>query len=312
MPLPKKQRRLKKWFKKFLLAAFVLVLVVILCRHSIISTIAGQQVLTIGTVSRTTTLDGILIKNERVFKAPCSGRLHLTRADGERLEMGARAAEIISVEQGSSEATFVLYTDATGILCNHLDGYESILSPSDIGTIAVPAIEKKDARPLADGSKVDQGQPVVKIIDNLSPVYIYGTLPKTDFTDSYWDDPGPLPASWENMDFSITPGEVNDISGNVRGAFMLSGFPEQIIHHRRVSLNVTTRSLRGFLVPDWAIVCNDHQPGIYLIVKKKAVWTPVEIEGALSGKIAVSGDGIEEGAGYVANPVFVREGWLME
>lgn len=312
IPLPKKRRRSKKQFNNFLLAAFVLIFIIILSRHFLVSTMAQVRILSIETISRTTTLDGILIKEEIVVKSPSNGRLHLALPDGERLEMGGKAAEIISSEQDTGEVTFDIYTDTTGILCNHLDGYESILSPSNIGVLEMPAIEKIDDKPISDGAKVDKGQPIFKIIDNLSPVYIYGTMTKSDFADNYWDKPGSLPASWKNISFSITPGELNDASDNVEGLFLLSDFPEQIIHHRRVSITVTTRALKGLLVPEKAIVYHDNKPGIYLTAKKKALWMPVEIEGALFGKVAVSGDGINEGISFVSNPVLVREGWTVE
>lgn len=294
------------------MASSVLILVIFFSRHFVVSTIASPQVFAIETVSQTTTLDGILIKEEKVLKSPCNGRLHLARPDGERLEMGGKGAEIISSEQGAAEVTFDIYTDATGILCNHLDGYESILSPANIGVLEIPTIEKIDDEPLSDGAKVDKGQPVFKIIDNLSPVYIYGAMSKSAFAEGYWDEPESLPVSWNNISFSITPGELNDASESVEGLFLLSGFPEQIIHHRRVRINVTTRALKGLLAPEQAIVYNDDKPGIYLVVKKKALWAPVEIKGALSGKIAVSGDGINEGVSFVSNPVLIREGWLVE
>lgn len=296
----------------YLLAALILIIIAILGRHFLVSTMAKVRMLSIETINLTTMMEGILIKKEKVIKAPCGGRLHLVRPDGERLEMGGRGAEIISAEQGAGEVIYDIYTDTTGILCSHLDGYESILSPANIGELAMPAIEKIDEQPLPDGAIVERGQPVFKIIDNLSPVYIYGAMPKSAFAGGYWDEPGSLTASWKNFSFSVTPGELNDVAGDAKGLFLLSDFPEQIIHHRKVSISVTTRALRGLLTPERAIVYKDGKPGIYLAIKRKAVWTPVEIEGAMSGKVAVSGDGIEEGVSFVSNPVFVREGWLVE
>ncbi|MDD2553001.1 MAG: HlyD family efflux transporter periplasmic adaptor subunit [Desulfotomaculaceae bacterium] len=313
IPLPKKKRsRPKKHFNNYFLAAIILIIIIILSRHFLVSTMAKVRILSMETTSQTTTLDGILIKEEIVVKSPSNGRLRLALPDGERLEMGAKAAEVISSEQDIGEITFDIYTDTTGILCTHLDGYESILAPANIGVLEMPAIEKIDNQPISDGAKVDKGQPVFKIIENLAPVYIYGTMPKSAFAGSYWDGLETLPASWENFDFSIKRGQLNITSDNVEGTFLLAGFPEQIIHHRRVTINVTTRALKGLLAPEQAIVYHDDQPGIYLVVKKKAVWTPVEIEGALSGRVAVSGDGVNEGSSFVSNPVLVREGWLVE
>jgi hypothetical protein len=121
-----------------------------------------------------------------------------------------------------------------------------------------------------------------------------------------------LQASWEDFNLGIKPSVLIDAGENIEGYYLLSEYPEQIIHHRRVSLIVTTRVLKGLLVPDNAIVYHDDKPGIYLAVKKKALWKPVEIEGELSGKVAVSGDGLSEGARFVSNPALIREGWTVE
>lgn len=93
---------------------------------------------------------------------------------------------------------------------------------------------------LADGDLVDKGQPVFKIIDNLSPVYMYTTIAKADFAEGFWDEPGTLQVFWNNFEFSIVPGaELVDNGENIEGLFMLKNFPEQIIHRRKVSIDVT-------------------------------------------------------------------------
>lgn len=308
----KKRRRLKKPFKNFLIAALLLIFVIILSVPFLVPSVSKLQVLTSQTVSQTTTMDGILIKDEKVVKSPSNGKLHLVVPDGKRLEVGAKAAEIIAFEQDFGEIIFDIYTDSTGVLCSHLDGLESMLSPQNIGVLEMPRIEKIGNKPMSDGVKVDKGQPVFKIIDNLSPVSIYGSMPKSAFAEGSLDKSETLQASWENISFSLTPGVLNDAGDTLEGFYLLSDFPEQIIHHRKVSINVTTRVLKGLLVPDKAIVYRDNKPGIYLAVKKKALWKPVEIEGELSGKVAVSGDGLSEGVRFVSNSVLTREGWSVE
>lgn len=311
-PLAKKRRRPKKQFKNFLLAASALILVVFLSSHFLISIVSKPQILSSGTASQTATLEGVLIKDEKVFKSPSNGRLHLVEPDGKRLEMGGKAAEIISAEQDVGAVTFDIFTDTTGILCSHLDGYESILSPGNIGALEMPVIEKTDVKPVSDGVKVDKGQPVFKIIDNLSPVSIYGAVPKSAFAGGYPNQNATLQAAWQGAGFSLTPGKLKDAGDNLEGLFLLSEYPEQMLHQRKVSITVSTRVLNGLLVPEKAVVFRGDQPGLYLAVKKKALWTPVEIEGAVSGKAAVSGDGIIEGVRYVSNPALIREGWSVE
>lgn len=284
-----------------------------LSRQFFITAVSNVQFLTSQEVGQTTSFDGVLIKDEKVVRSPANGRIHFTEPDGRRLEVGAKAAEVdLSAEQGAGGSTVDVNTDSAGIFCTHLDGLESILSPETIDVLDLPRLEKIGDKPVPEGTRVEKGQPIFKIIDNLSTVSIYGAIPKSALPDDYMDKPGWLQATWDNFAFKIKPANISDKGDRWEGSFLVSGYPEQIVHYRKVRLIVTTRQLKGLLVPHKAIVYRDGKPGVYLVVKKKAQWSPVKIEGELNGRVAVSGEGFIEGARYVSNPVLTREGWLVE
>jgi putative membrane fusion protein len=226
--------------------------------------------------------------------------------------MGAKAAEIIVAGGASGEYKIDITTSATGILCTHLDGLESILAPQNIAVAELKKIEKTVVGSSLDGTNVGEWQPVFKIIDNLSPVSIYASMPKAALADGYPDQPEILQASWENHIFALTPGELIDNGDMLEGFYQIADYPEALVHQRKVQLIITARQLKGLLVPDKAVVYRDGEPGIYLAVKKKAQWTPVAIEGELAGKVAVSGEEISEGTRFISNPVLLREGWPIE
>jgi putative membrane fusion protein len=226
--------------------------------------------------------------------------------------MGAKAAEIIVAGGTSGEYKIDISTSATGILCTHLDGLESILAPQNVTVAELKKIEKKVVGPSLDGTNVGEWQPVFKIIDNLSPVSIYASIPKAALADGYPDQPKILQASWENHVFTLTPGELIDNGDMLEGFYQIADYPEALVHQRKVQLIITVRQLKGFLVPGKAVVYRDDEPGIYLAVKKKAQWAPVAVEGELAGKVAVSGEEISEGTRFISNPVLIREGWPIE
>lgn len=297
---------------KALIGVAALLFAVFFAWEFLAATVSNVQLLSKQEVGLTAPLDGILIKEEKVIRSPANGRLHFTATDGKRLEVGAGAAQVTASEQESGEAAFNVFTPSAGIFCTHLDGLENILSTGNLDVLDLPKLEKIADKPVPEGGRVEKGQPIFKIIDNLSPINIYAEIPKSGFPADLADKPGWLPATWENLPLRIKPRKLTDKGDTWEGLFLLSGYPENLVHYRKVRLSLTTNRLEGLLVPRGAVVYRDGEPGMYLAVKKKALWVPVKVEGELAGKVAVSGRGLGEGARYVSNPVLAREGWLVE
>lgn len=308
-----RRRKPGNLFLKALLFTALLWCVFFLARQLITPVISNVQFLSTVEVGETVSLDGVLLKEEKVMRAPAAGLLHFTQPDGKRLEVGAKAADIeISPEQGSGGPAVAVNTDVAGIFCSHLDGLESILTPENRDVLELPVFEKIGDKPVAPGTRVEKGQPIFKMIDNLSPVIVCGSIAKPALPDGYADKPEWLQAVWNNLAFRIKPASLVDKGDRWEGYFLLSGYPEAMVHSRKVRLTVTTKQLKGLLVPSEAIVYQAGQPGIYMAVKKKARWKPVDIDGELAGRVAVSGEGLAEGVRYVSNPALVREGWFVE
>ena len=273
----------------------------------LVATVSNVQFLTRQEVTQVSPLEGVLLKNESVLRAPVNGKLHLTVADGERLEAGAIAAQVLAVQEAAGGETYELSTPVAGIYCTHLDGLEQLLSPDNIDVLVVPKLEKIGDKATAEGVRVEKGQPVLKLVDNLSPVYIYAETPKSNFPNLTADKPAWLQATWEELTLSIKPLKFTDKGDKWEGYYILSAFPDQLLHQRKIRLKITTRTLEGYLVPHRAVVDREGQPGIFLSVKKKAYWTPVTIEGELEGMLAVAGPELNEGSRYVNNPLLARE-----
>ena len=307
-----KRRRPKKFFKYLFIVALLLLFIVTLSRLFLVSSISKIQFLSSQAVSQTMSFDCVLIKEEKVVESPASGRLRLMEPDGKRLEMGAKAAEIIAADPEFGEVTYDIFTDSTGLLCSHLDGLEGIITPQKPDVPEMSGIEKTGDKTIRDGAIVNKGQPVFKIIDNLSPVSLYSVVPKAAFTEVYLKKPIVLQAAWENTSFGIAPDKLIENGDNLEVFYQLADYPEMLVHHRSVTLIVTTRMLKGLLVPAKAVVYRAGEPGIYIVVKKKALWKPVKIEGELSGMVAVAGDDFSEGDRFVSNPVLIKEGWTVE
>lgn len=314
-PAPKPARsgrRRSTGLRKVIAGLILLLVLALLFKGRLIARVSNVQFLTRQEVAQIVSVEGILYKHENVLHAPVGGELHLVAADGDRLKAGARAAQVVAVQQETGGEAYDVATPVAGICCTHLDGFEQILSPDSIEALAVPKIEKTANKSTSDGMRVEKGQPVLKIIDNLSPVYVYLEIPKSYTPDPVMDKPVQWQAAWERLSLKVKPFKVSDKEDRWEGYFALSDYPDQLLHHRNIRLNITTRTLEGFLVPQKAIVMREGQPGIYLSVKKKACWTQVTIDGELDGLLAVSGPELTVGSRYVNNPLLVREGYRVE
>lgn len=306
-PLKQKYHRKAVWRGRLVIILVSLLVLAYLVWGRVVIAVSNVGFLTSQQVDKTIQLEGILLKNEHILHAPVSGKLQLVTADGNRLENGARVSWVIAVQNNTGGESYQIVTPVAGICCMHLDGMEQVLSPANIDILAVPHLDGTVKKSTFDGMRVEKGQAVAKIIDNLSPIYLYAEAPKENFSEVVLEEGTWWKADWEGQTFSIKSYKVADKGESLAGYFLLSAYPEQILHERKVVINVTTRSLRGYIVPKKAIIERDGQTGIFLSIKKKAYWTPVDIVGELEGKLAIEGPELTENCRYVQNPLLVKE-----
>jgi len=314
VPRPLKQKHHRKAAERgrlVIILVGLLILAYILWGRVVIA-VSNVSFLTRQEVTETTRLEGVLLKNEHMLQAPVSGKLQHVAVDGKRLENGARVARVIAVQNKTDGESYDIVTPVAGICCMHLDGLEQVLSPTNIDILAVPNIDGRKEKSTYDGMRVEKGQAVAKIIDNLSPVYLYAEVPEERFSEEALEKKTWWEADWEGQTFSIKSYKVAAKGESLAVYFLLSAYPEQILHERKVVINLTTRSLNGYLVPKRAIVERDGRTGIFLSIKKKAYWTPVNVVGELEGMLAIEGPGLTENCRYVQNPLLVKEKYLVE
>ncbi len=305
----RKRRTPDSWLPYLALAA-LLICVALMAWGRLVVYLSGVQFLTQQEISRTVLLEGIIIKEEMVIRSPVTGKVHFKAVDGNRLEMGAPAAEVVAVDGGG--ASYRLTTPSAGMFCTHMDGLENVLAPANLDVLDFSSLDRISPKQVLEGERVEKGQPVFKLIDNLSATYLYTEASQTELPAELKEKPHWLKATWNDLPLMLKTYSLVEKGDRWEGLLQLSGFPDELVHNRQVSLKIITNRLAGFLVPHHAVVYRDETPGIYLAVKKRAQWVPVQVEGELQGKVAISGKGLGEDTRYVSNPVLIREGSLVE
>lgn len=298
--------------KKSVVFLVVLICLVFAAREFIVSAVSRVEPLSRREAVETALLEGILIKEEKVVKSPANGKLQCLAEDGERLEVGAPAAQVFSYGQESGEEeSYKISTPYAGIFCIHVDSLESVLTPGNLDVLELSKLEKIGSGTIPEG-RVSKGQPAFKIIDNLAPLYFYTQIPKKACPRNLTEESVWMQAAWENLPLMMRPLRVWDRGNNWDCIFQLSEYPEAIIHCRGVQVKAAVGRISGLIVPRKAIVYRGGEPGIFTVNKKKALWVPVQIEGELAEEAAVSGPGLSENTRYVINPVLIRDKWPVE
>lgn len=274
--------------------------------------LAGLNVLSRQEASQSVSLQGVLIKEEFPVRSPAAGQVKFTPQEGQRVEVGAPVGRIVVASSDAGGLTQVLSAPCAGVFCTHIDGLEGLLRPDNLGVLDLPGAEKIGEKKAYDpaGGRVEKGQPVFKIIDNLMPVVFHCTdlrLPAELAVEGR-----EIEGSWENSPLQVKIDRVLEKDGRREIFFLITNYPDAFLHNRKVKISLVTGKISGLIVPRTALVERDGVTGLYLAVKKKAHWAPVRVEGELAGKVAVSGSDITVGNRYIMNPRFVREGKRVE
>ncbi|WP_238455546.1 HlyD family efflux transporter periplasmic adaptor subunit [Desulfolucanica intricata] len=263
-------------------------------------------------------LEGLLLKREKVIKAPVRGTVNYFINDGERIHLGAPVATIKTpdLNAAAAQANSVLYTPGAGVFCLHLDGYEEILSIDKLDVLQIPNLEKITSKAAdtggvgqkgqADQVVTERGQPIYKIVDNLSPILVKVQVSNRIIPEKFLKSGQRVHFFWEKHSLF---GKIVDYrrQGLLWDILIsLDEYPDDLIHHRKVQFSMSLQELSGLLIERKSIVVVDGRPGIYVLNKKDIEWAPVKFEGQVKNKVLISGKGIAVGTRYIHNPTWYK------
>ena len=282
-------------FKKTLIAAGIVMLCVIIFQTwKIVG--SGQTVaLTSGELKKVYTTDGILFRDETVVVSPANGQLNLLLPEGERVRAGENVAEIktLSGDAISSERSALIRAPRSGILIVNIDGLEGAWIPgqSDILEIANTKLEDNDeTESQSQNKKSEKGRPVLKVVDNLSPVVVCLQVPP-ELSPSLFKKDASVKMVWENNKFNGLVEEIRNYQGKLWLVLRVANYPPAFLQKRKVTLGLDGGSVSGYLVSTKSLVEKDGRTGLYIMNKYQVKWVPVKVKGIESNQAAVIGDG---------------------
>ncbi|KJS14680.1 MAG: hypothetical protein VR69_16570 [Peptococcaceae bacterium BRH_c4b] len=253
----------------------------------------------------------ILIKDETPVIAPAGGRFRLTVAEGSRVRGGQVIGKITTRADASGGGNDVeLWAPEPGLVCIHVDGLENILKPGNIDALEMARLQK-----ISDegrqGDTIEKGRPVVKIVDNLSPLLVYLQAPKNLASDKV-EKGSNITLLWQDREMAARLEAVKTSANKTELFAVISNYPDEILHLRDVKMELLLERVKGFKIPTGALVEKDGARGIYISSRQRVEWHPVVVQGSTDGESLVTGDGLGPEIRYIMNPRWVQAGDRVE
>lgn len=294
---------------------FIMYVVAVQIWHWARSNLMETGALSLGDLKKTYISEGLLVRDEIVIISPANGELIILAKAGERVRIGDSIAQIKTgaSDLGSSTTAQIIAT-RSGIVSYQIDGLEGVLQPGRMDILEGldqllnqlqinEAKNIKNDSQLKDGKlkKVDKGQPVLKIIDNLSPQVILVPVPD-GFPPGIIRNGGIISMISEKNEFNGRISEVKVLSGTQHLIVETSNYPAGILNSRKLSLELVGESVSGMLISKSSLVKKGGHEGLYIMNKQRLSWVPVNVEGIVKNKAVISGENMVSGTRYITNP----------
>lgn len=315
---PETNGRGKPFVIKLLLiigSLFIMYVVAVQAWHMARTNLMQTGALGFGELKKTYIAEGLLIRDESVIFSPANGELVILVKAGERVRVGDSIAQVkTGASDLGSSATSQIIATKSGVVSYQIDGLEGVLQlgwldileglDQLLDQLQINEVKnmKSDSQ-LKDGKlkKVDKGQPVLKIIDNLSPQVIL--LPVPDgYPPGILIKGGIISMISEKNEFNGRITEVKPFSGTQHFIIETSNYPVEFFNSRKLSLELVGESVSGMLVSKSSLVKKGEHEGIYIMNKQRLSWVPVKVEGIVKNKAVISGENMVPGTRYVINP----------
>lgn len=309
-----KRYKLKKtWNKKIKIIAgrlvlFFIALAVVIwlgtqlfyfCVFHAIRTIPAE----LGELRESTVAKAVLLMNERVVRAPGTGKLLPVVAEGDRVPVGTLVAQLeLMADPAGSSGKIQIKSPSTGIISYQLDGWESMYDRYSWQRVDPSVIFEKleEGNNIVSGVREDikQGEPVFKVIDNLANPFLIVQFPQgfkphieqNDQLTLTWDKEGTGKA------LVIAHHKKGDHYYAVVELKQARPFPSQ----RKLDLQLMHILGEGIIIPESALVEQEGQTGVYIMSVTGPKYRKVEVTATLNEEAAIQG--IVPGVEVVTNP----------
>ena len=249
---------------------------------------------TYGVLEDATEKEAVIIRKESSFTVPQPENVEFMVKEAERVHTGELLFKINSsaIDRTGKGTDYKLYAPCAGTVSMKVDGLETVLTPGNIFSLNLQSVYDEVTKGTMEGQG-EKGKSAVKIVDNLSPVYLCFPDPKLELKKD------------SQVRFRV-PGSQELFSGKIMNeprdivVARIASVPKELVVKRVCSIQVITRRESGLIVPTTSLVEKDGETGLYAVSGKNVHWTVVSVKGVFKEKAVVNG--IDPGQEIVANP----------
>jgi len=254
-----------------------------------------------GWVSHEKTLSAVFANVETVLTAPTEGNV-IPVEEGQRFRKGDAVARVIptGLNYGRSAGEVAVNTPHSGIFYSTLDGLEQLITPENMMNLGLDGLMSQ-MRNIQEAASADKGKavsrysPIGKVVDNLSPSWMFVFLEETDAMED-----------GSTSKYIINDGEylgtVMKLSDKPKGAVIcLNQYVNGSSANRRQNVVWKYKqSSKGMLVPLNSLYCHGEEKGVYVVEKGIVTFKGVRVLDANDSVACV--EGLLEGAEIIPSP----------
>ncbi|MHB9096016.1 MAG: HlyD family efflux transporter periplasmic adaptor subunit, partial [Eubacteriales bacterium] len=292
------RRNPRRALRKFILLVitfYVIFLVYGFVRDLVVTRLARVEQIQQGVLQATLPATGVLVRNEKVVSAPHTGTLKVLASEGERVRVGQVVAQVVvaTMDSKTGETVFNITTPRSGIVSYTLDGLEEVYSPRNVRELDLNKIEtiKNEPHRFLPGSRVEEGKPVLKIVNNLEPVSIIAVTQNSfKLPEKGQKKPLLLILGADENDLTQAVIQEAPFRGKANEILLnLVNFKNSLIATRKLDFKIISARYEGYILPLSAIAIKQGKDGIYIVYKERVKWKNVQVLGRTAEKVAISG-----------------------
>lgn len=155
------------------------------------------------------------------------------------------------------------YSQQSGIISYHIDGYEQIFLPKEFENYTYDMVQLKDFEEADNDDKVETGEPIFKIIDNFQWYMAIKIEDKKDIEDYVLGQTVKL----ELEDKTELKGKIITINYSGTNAVLVLRFNDYIHNNynlRHTSVDLIHSKKEGHKIPTDVIIERDGDKGVYI------------------------------------------------
>ena len=196
--------------------------------------------------------EAVIVRNEKVYKAPISGNITYFANKNHRISGGQLVAKINSNNKNVS-----IYSRQAGILSYSYDSLENELTPENMKQITPHKFNniKNDYKKLKNNEYINKGESFFRIVNN-SDIYALIKVDKNK-AEKFWINETIFIKDDFETDSKLFEAKINKIISSNNKSFLIIEFDKFInewLNVRKKEIEFIKNIYKGLIIPDSAVL----------------------------------------------------------